>query len=176
LETTATYKVEELHNALRIKVHKKIPLWERLVLSFGLAALIGSVSFTFLGWWSILLGFATAISLFILVTGMNAQLYATKLEFVSTGDIGRRGGRGQRIVCTADVHRLEFRDPAGLRSGLYAVTERKGHCILPFLDYLQTTDVIRAIENKFPGLAEYWRENEAAKPGSLFSDGLRGMF
>lgn len=176
MDTTACYRVEELHNALRIKVHKCLELWERLILSFGFAAFVGSVSFTFLGWWSVVLGFATAISLFALLTGMNAQLYATKLEFVTTGNIGRRGGRGQRIVCTADVHRLEFRDPASQNSGLYAVTAQKGYCILPFLDYLQTMEVIRAIENKFPGLAEYWRKSAASNRGSLLSGSLRGLF
>ena len=175
LDTTASYRVEELRDALRIKVHKSHELWERLILSFGLAAFIASVSFSHLGWWSIILALVTAISPFALVTGMNAQLYATKLEFVTTGDIGRRGRSGQRIILTADVLRLEFRDRAGQRSGLYAVTAGKGSCILPFLDCPQTMEVIRAIESKFPGLAEHWRENSATNRGALFSAGLGGL-
>ena len=176
MDTTASYRVEELHNALRIKVHKSLELWERLILSFGLAAFVGSVSFTLLGWWSIVLGAATAISHFALARGMNAQLYTTKLEFVTTGNVGRRGANGRVMVCTADVHCLEFRDPAGQRSGLYAVTARNGYCILPFLDYSQTMEVIRAIEIKFPGLAEHWRENATSNRGSFLSESLRGLF
>jgi hypothetical protein len=175
LETAATYRVEELHNALRIKVHKSLPLWERLIFTFALAAFIGSISFKLFGWWSIVFVLFTVTSLVALVTGMNAQLYATKLEFVTTGNIGRRSGRGRFIVFTADVQRLEFRDPALQRSGLYAVTARKGHCILPFLNYPQTMEVIRAIENKFPGLAERWRD-PASNRGALLSEGLRGLF
>jgi hypothetical protein len=80
------------------------------------------------------------------------------------------------IVCTADVHRLEFRDPAGQRPGLYAVTARNGYCILPLFDYLQTMEVIRATDSKFPGLAEHWRANAAANRGSPLSESLRGLF
>jgi hypothetical protein len=110
------------------------------------------------------------------VAGSNAKLYATKFEFVTTGNIGRRGASGRVIVFTADVERLEFRDPTGQRSGLYALTVRKGHCILPFLDYSQTMEVVRAIENKFPGLAERWRENAASAGGALSSGSLGGLF
>jgi hypothetical protein len=171
----AYYRIEESHGALRIKVHKSLALWERLLFSVGLPALLAYVSFNFLGRGSIVLALVAAILLLALVTGMNAQLYATKLEFVTTGNIARRGGRGEHIVCTADVQRLEFRDPAGQRSGVYAVTARKEYCILPFLDYLQAMDVIRTIENKFPGLAEHWRANSASNRGSLLSEGLRGL-
>jgi hypothetical protein len=176
LQTAPIYRIEELHNALRIKVHKPFELWERLILTFGLAAFVASVSVRLVGWWSIILDLSTAISVFALLPGLDAQLYATKLEFVTTGNVGRRRGRGERVVCTADVHRLEFRNPAGQLSGLYAVTARKGFCILPFLDYLQTMQVIRAIENKFPGIAELWRENAASNRGSLLSESLRGLF
>jgi hypothetical protein len=172
----AHYRIEELHSALRIKVHKSVARWERLFFCAGVPALLGCISFTFLGWWSIVLAVATATLLFAGVTGSNAQLYATKFEFVTTGNIGRRGASGRVIVFTADVERLEFRDPTGQRSGLYAVTVRKGHCILPFLDYSQTVEVIQAIENKFPGLAERWRENAASAGGALFSGRLGGLF
>ena len=176
LETTACYRVEELHNALRIRVHKSLELWERLILSFGMAVPVVSLSLAFFGWWSTILGLATAISVFTLASGARAQLYATKLEFVRIGNISRRGGSGRVNLCTADVRGLEFRDPAGGYSGLYAVTARKGYCILPFLDYAQTMEVICAIEKKFPGLAEHWRGNTASAPGSFLSDSLCGLF
>ena len=169
------YRIEDLHGALRVRVHKSLELWERLLFSIGVPAFLAYVSSSFLAWWSIVLAAGAAILLWATVTGMSAELYATKVEFVTTGNIDRRGGRGERIVCTADVQLLEFRDPAGLRPGLYAVTTRKGHCILPFMDYLQTMEVIRAIENKFPGLAEHWRENAASTRGPLFSGSLGGL-
>ena len=160
---TANYRIEGLHSALRIKVHKRLELWERFVLSIGVSAFLAYFSFSFFGRWSIILALGAAILIFISVTGSSAQLYATRLEFVTTGNIGRRRGRSERVVCTADVQRLEFCDPAGQLSGLYAVTTKKSYCILPFLDYLQTMEVIRAIETKFPGLAERRRENAVAK-------------
>jgi hypothetical protein len=176
VEPVATqYRIEDLHGALRIKVHKSLELWERLLFSIGVPAFFAYVSSSFLAWWSIVLAAGAAILLWATVTGVNAELYATKLEFVTTGNISRRGGSGQRIVFTADVHGLEFRDPAGQRSGLYAVTAGKGSCILPFLDYPQTMEVIRAIESKFPGLAEHWRENSASNRGALFSASLGGL-
>jgi hypothetical protein len=68
-------------------------------------------------------------------------------------------------VCIGDVRHLEFRGDSGpLTSkldGLYAVTERKELCLLPFLDWEQTEQVIHAIEKKFPGLAEGWRSGKA---------------
>jgi hypothetical protein len=171
----AHFRIEEAHSALCIKAHKSLARWERLVFCAGVPALLGYISFTFLGWWSIVLAAAAATLLFAGATGRNAQLYATKLEFVTTGNIGRRGASGRVIVFTADVERLEFRDPTGQRSGLYAVTARKEHCILPFLDYSQTMEVIRAIENKFPGLAERWR-GKAASAGTPLSGSLGGLF
>jgi len=32
-------------------------------------------------------------------------------------------------------------------------------CLLPLLDGQQTTEIITAIEGKFPGLSEGWRKN-----------------
>src|SRR5260370_17209246 len=61
LETAAIYRVEELRNGLRIKGHKRLELWERLILTFGLAVFVGTVSFILLGLWSIILNLATAI-------------------------------------------------------------------------------------------------------------------
>ena len=172
----ALCRIEELRSALRVKVHKSLALWERIIFSVGIPALFAYVSSSFLGWWSIGLALSAAILIFAGVTGSNAQLYVTKFEFVTTGNIGRRGGSGQHIVLTANVQRLEFRDPTGQRPGLYAMTVRKGHCILPFLDYSQTMEVIRAIETKFPGLAEHWRENAASTRSPLLSGSLGGLF
>jgi hypothetical protein len=143
--------------------------------SLIVAAFVGSASFTLLGWWSIILSIAIVILLFAFINGTNAQLHATKLEFVTTGNIGHRGAFRRIVVCAADVQRLEFRDGIGRRSGLYAVTARKGHCILPFLDYMQAMEVIRGIENKFPGLAEHWRENAASTRRSFFSNTLSSL-
>jgi hypothetical protein len=67
-------------------------------------------------------------------------------------------------LCTGDVRRLEFRaDGSPLNhklDGLYALTDRREVCLLPFVDWEQTEKVIRAIEKKFPGLAEGWRSEK----------------
>jgi hypothetical protein len=175
LDTAAVYQVQDLYDALRIKVHKNLELWERLIFAVVLGTFVGDFSFKLFGWWSIMLAVLTAIAVFTLENGMNAQLYATKVEFLTTGNIGRRGSRTELMVLAADVQWLEFRDPPGRRSGLYAVTARKGHCVLPFLDYAQTMEVIRRIENKFPGMAERWRENSLSNSDSILKT-LSGLF
>ena len=73
-------------------------------------------------------------------------------------------------MCTGDVRRLEFRDEGGAlssrNSGLYAVTAHSIICLLPFLDFKATSEVINAIEAKFPGLAEGWHSVQPLKEKS----------
>src|SRR6266404_2251527 len=63
LKTATNYRVEELHAALRIKVHKSLERWERLLFGVGVPAFFAYVSFNFLGRWSIVLAVAAAILL-----------------------------------------------------------------------------------------------------------------
>jgi hypothetical protein len=97
------------------------------------------------------------------VKNTSAELQVTNVEFISKGNLGRRV-QTPRTVCTGDVRRLEFReDSSPLTSrlgGLYALTNRRELCLLPFLDCEQTQHVIHAIEKKFPGLAEGWRSEK----------------
>jgi hypothetical protein len=169
------YRIQELGKGLLIKAHRDAERWERL-LGAGFAVMsVGIFSANIFGgwWWTILsCGFGGAA--FAIRWGMNAQLQATNVEFVTKGDLGRRA-RIPRVLCTGDVHRLEFQDPIGRPGGLYAVTTRKSYCILPFLDYRQTAEVIRGIENRFPGLAQQWRENSSSG-GAFSSVILCGLF
>jgi hypothetical protein len=169
------YRIQELGNALLIKAHRDAERWERLLVAGFAATFVGVFGASiFGGWWWMILSCGAGVAAFAIRWGMNAQLQATNVEFVTKGDLGRRA-RIPRILCTGDVCRLEFQNPTLKPSGLYAVTARKRYCILPFLDYPQTIEVIRAIENKFPGLAERWRENAAANHGPS-SESLRGLF
>ena len=99
----------------------------------------------------------------------RTELWVTKLEFVTRRNFGR--GRRSKVIYTADVGRLEFRHGVGLgetgelKSGLYAVKSRGSACLLPYLSYSETQEVIAAIATQFPGLAERWREGYFAAPG-----------
>jgi hypothetical protein len=154
------YHIQEQTNGLRIQARQEMERWERLVLAVGVAMMVGIAAANFLGgqWW-IILSAITAVGIFQAVRSKDAELQVTNVEFTTKGDLGRRA-RTPRIVCAGDIHRLEFGGPFGplvtRPSGLYASTSRTRVCVLPFLDFRQTADVIRAIEQKFPGLAEGW--------------------
>jgi hypothetical protein len=131
-------------------------LWGRILASAFFAVLALFITDSFIGNWSWVVAPIVAIGAFATVRGSVAELRATNVEFATTGNLGRQGSRITRIVCTGDVRRLEFRETAGQLSGLYAVTARSAQCILPFVDHAETMEIIRAIESKFPGLAEAW--------------------
>ena len=86
----------------------------------------------------------------------RAELRVTSKELRTTGNIGRRNRLGSRTVFAADIDRLEFQRGtewfATRRSGLYAVTAKRDLCILPFIDQQQTAEIIKTVENRFPGL------------------------
>jgi hypothetical protein len=153
----ATYEISQLRNGLRINVRKDMSLWGRILLSSFLAVIALIVTDSFVGNWSWGVALIFGIGAFATIRGSSAELRATNVEFVARGNFGRRGSRVARVVCTGDVRRLEFRDIAGQHSGLYALTARSAQCILPFLDYAETTEIIQVIEAKFPGLAETWQ-------------------
>ncbi len=162
------YDIQESASGLRVRASQDTELWVRLIAAGGAATVVGMVTASYLGLW-LWAGFliVAGITAFLTSARTGAQLHATKFEFTSTGNIGRRVRR--RVVYTADVRRLEFWQAGGpFRSGpdgLYTVTDHGRKCLLPFLDYRQTIQVIRAIEDKFPGLAQKWR---AESPHSLF--------
>ena len=149
---SSRYRISEVANGLLIKSHRDAARWQRLAGPAVAVMLVGIFSADILGgwWWTILAALAGAAA-YSSKWGRNAQLLATSVEFVTTGNI---------------LH-LEFRDY--IISGLYAVTARGTHCILPFLDHQQTMEVIRAIEDRFPGLAEYWHKHRLTTDGTLFT-------
>jgi hypothetical protein len=166
---TTHYHIQELANGLRIHAGQERELWERLFASGIVAAVIGFATATLLGrWWWCILSAIAAVGVFQAVRSRNAELQVTNVEFITRGDLGQRV-QTPRVVCTGDVCRLEFRGDIGPitsnRDGLYALTERKELCLLPFLDWKQTKQVIHAIENKFPGLGEIWRSRESIGNG-----------
>lgn len=103
------------------------------------------------------MAFCVAAGAFATAKGSRADLEVTNVEFVTTGNIGRRGSRTTKVVCTGDVRGLEFRDTTAQGSGLYALMARSPQCILPFVDYSEAMEVIRTIQKRFPGLAESWQ-------------------
>jgi hypothetical protein len=150
------YHIEDLRNGLRIKVWKETKLWERFLLTCVAAIAVLAVTHTLIGYWSWILSLVAASATFAGARGQEAILDATNVEFVARGNFGLRGSKTTRIVCTGDVRRLEFRDIAGQHRGLYAVTDRSAKCIVPFLDYSETIEIIQAIKAKFPGVAQAW--------------------
>jgi hypothetical protein len=119
------YRIQELGNGLLIKAHRDAERWERL-LGAGFAVMFVGVfsANVFGGWWWTILSCGAGVAAFAIRWGVDAQLQATNVEFVTKGDLGRRA-RIPRLLCTGDVCRLEFQDPTGRPSGLYAVTARK---------------------------------------------------
>jgi hypothetical protein len=151
------FEITELRNSIRISVGGDLPMWARILASFIPAVAAISVGHALLGNWIWLVAFCFAAIGFAAARGSHADLNVTNVEFVTRGNIGRRGSSATQIVCTGDVRGLEFRDTTGQRSGLYALTARSPKCILPFVGYSEAMEIIRAIQKKFPGLAEVWR-------------------
>jgi hypothetical protein len=154
------FEITELRNSIRISVAEDLPTWGRILLGLIAAAAAFSLCRALLGNWSWIVAFCVAAIAFAVAKGSRADLNVTNVEFETRGNIGRRGTRTTQIVCTGDVQGLEFRDSTGQRSGLYALTTRSSKCVLPFINYAEAMEVIRAIRKKFPGLAEIWQVQE----------------
>jgi hypothetical protein len=161
------HRVQELASGLRVQVHQDLERWERLLVAAVAAVAAVAVGFPaalYLGGWSwAILSIIGALTALGVARGKSAELQVTNVEFITKGDLGRRV-RTPRIVCTGDVRQIEFRE-----GGLYAVTAHSTVCLLPLLDFNATAEVIRAIENKFPGLAEGWRSRQPFKENYLGS-------
>jgi hypothetical protein len=151
------FEITELRNAIRISVGQDLPLWARILVSFIPAVAALSIGYALLGGWVWLVAICIAAIAFATARGSRVDLNVTNVEFVTRGNIGRRGSKATQVVCTGDVLGLEFRDSTAQRTGLYALTARSQKCILPFVDYSESMQVIGAIQKKFPGLAESWK-------------------
>jgi hypothetical protein len=151
------FEITELKSSIRISVAEDLPTWGRILLGFIAVAAAFSLSRALLGNWSWIVAFCVAGVTLATARSSRADLDVTNVEFVTRGNIGRRGSRTTQVVCTGNVRGLEFRDTTGQRSGLYALTARSSQCILPFVGYSEAMDVVRAIQKKFPGLAETWK-------------------
>jgi hypothetical protein len=155
------FQIQELASGLRVQARQDLPRWERLLVAGIVAGVVGIPSASFVGgWWWALLSAIAAAATYGSVKNTSAELQVTNVEFISKGNLGRRI-QTPRIVCTGDVRRIEFREgssPLTSRlEGLYALTDRQELCLLPYLDWEQTEQVIQAIEKKFPGMSHGWR-------------------
>jgi hypothetical protein len=162
------FHIRELTGGLCVEVREDFKRWQRLLVAGFVGTCVGAVSARLLGgWWWIFLSIVAAWAAFAVARGRRAELQVTNVEFYSSGDIGRRVHK--RIVCTGDVRCLEFREESAFvprYGGLYAATAHGTTLLLPMLDFNATAEVIRAIENKFPGLAEGWRSGQLQKEKS----------
>jgi hypothetical protein len=160
----ARYHIREGTIALYIEVHRDLKHWQRLLMAGFVGICVGIASARLLGgWWWTLLSIVAARAAFGVARGRRAELQVTNVEFFSSGAIGRRVHK--RIVCTGDVRRLEYREESRFipgYGGLYAATAHGATLLLPMLDCNETAEVIRAIESKFPGLAERWQNANAS--------------
>ena len=151
------FEITDLRNSIRISVAEDLPVWGRILIGFIAAAAAFSLRRAILGNWSWIVAFCVAGVTLATARGSRADLDVINVEFVTRGNIGRRGGRTTQVVCTGNVRGLEFRNATGQRTGLYALTARSSQCILPFVGYSEAMDVIRAMQRKFPGVAETWQ-------------------
>jgi hypothetical protein len=163
-----SFRIQELRDGLLVQAKRETELWARLIVAVIAAVFAGTASAAYLGAWNrVFLSIVAGLLGFAAAQSQQAQLKVTNVEFTATGDLGRRV-QTPRVVCTADVLRLEFQGESGpftsKRDGLYALTARRELCLLPFLDWVQAVQVIRAIEEKFPGLAEHWRAQSPTRP------------
>ena len=170
----AEYRVTELHNGLRISVRKEMEIRERLLPAGIIAIIVGFAAERVFGIWSWIPAFLLGTLIFNFIKFKAAYLTATNVEFVTAGYLGKRV-RTPRIVCIADVESLEFECPTFGLQGLYAVTKRGSYCILPFLDYKQTAEVIREMERIFPRLAQMWDEKSAKNRRGVLSGVLGSL-
>lgn len=159
---SANCRISEFGDGLKVVATTEVSTFVKMLIALFFGVAFFGVTRVFFGYWSALIAPVVAGLTFLSKMGGQVELRATKVELVATGNLGRRGGRLTRVVCSGDVRGLEFRDLAGSRRGLYAVTNKTAHCILPFLDYEQTMEVIHAIKEKFPGLAEAWGAESAS--------------
>jgi hypothetical protein len=159
----SSYQIREVQNGLRIRAFSERSFRERALagLIISIAGVLAANSILSLPhysrWiWLNVLPLVAGMLVFVVTKTKSVELLAGNAEFAVRGDFGRRPPN-RFVIFTADIRRIEFRPGFDLDSdGLYAVTAKAEIRLLPFLDHEQTTEVIRAIESRFPGLAEGW--------------------
>jgi hypothetical protein len=83
---SSSYRGDDLGCGLRIRSHRDMEIWERLLAACfaGVVAAVATSTFLKTCWCVIVaLGISTAV--FVAVRGMNAELRATNVAFVSRG-------------------------------------------------------------------------------------------
>jgi hypothetical protein len=163
MERHSEYTIRDEGSTLRVRSQTPWKLWQRLggaVLGGLVASMIVSDLFHVV-WWP-LVGFAFAVLAYFSGAGVRkAELRMSALECYTKANFSKSLVRG-RTVLTGDILWLEYNEQGfstSARGGLYAARRSGSVCLLPLLDGQQTTEVIAAIEAKFPGLSEGWRKN-----------------
>ena len=150
---------------LFIRVQAPLKAWERLfVAAVGGAVLSGLIFQIFKTQWWPLVAIVSSLAIYFAEPGMStAELRMSAVECYSSANVGKNLSRG-RVLLTADILWLEYNEHGFSMSdsvtsgGVYAVKRSGSVCLLPLLNGDQTMQVIAAIEQKFPGLAENWRK------------------
>ncbi len=91
----------------------------------------------------------------------RAKFHMTSLECVTQSN-SINGYYSGKTVLTADIRWLEYRQEQASESstepeGLFAVTRTGERCLIPFVSYEQSSELISVIEGQFPAFAEKWR-------------------
>lgn len=166
MSNPSNLRIQDHGNELLVTMDTRIGLWLRLLAAgFGaLGAALAASDFFHPTWpLTLLVALLAGLSIFMSLPGsQRAQLRMNARECVTTANFSKVLSRG-RTVLNADIRWLEYGDQELLanggdsNSGLYAVKLHGSVCLLPLLEGAQTMQVIAAIEQKFPGLAEAWR-------------------
>ena len=161
---TTKYTITEFADMLRIQVTVVFSVRERL-LTAGIIGLIfaGFAYQSSTRGWALAVAFLATVLVFFGSKTKRSTVDVTKLELSTSGTGGGRGGRRARTVFTANVSQLKFQSASylrGAKEGLYADTASTPILILPYVDSKQVTEIIHAIERKFPVLAQRWYANQ----------------
>jgi hypothetical protein len=173
------YSIRDSGDALNVSVRNEISLFLRVVCGGFAGWLIWFVIGIHLpSLWRLALAIASGLCVVVFFRETTARLSATKTEFQVDGADHREpegSRRGVVTILTAKVYRLEYQEHDSGGQGIYAVTATGEPLLLPYVDASQAEEIISAIRNKFPGLAELWKRSEAAadkaargKSGGLF--------
>jgi hypothetical protein len=166
MQRRSQYTIRDAGSSLLIRSQARWKAWHRPAVGVAVG-LAGSIVLNELyhSAWCPVVGLVLGVGAYFSEPGVSwAQLRISALECHTIANFSKSLKRG-RTVLTGDILWLEYNeqgfsmhDGPG-RAGLYAARRSGSICLLPLLDGQQTTEIIVAIENKFPGLAGMWRKH-----------------
>ena len=172
------YTIRDEGGSLLIRSQMRWKAWQRpaVAIAVGLGGSMVINELYHSAWW-LVAGLVLGVVAYFSTPGVSwAQLRISAFECHTIANFSKSLTQG-RTVLTGDILWLEYNeqgfsmnDGTG-RAGLYAARRSGSICLLPLLDGQQTTEIIMAIEKKFPGLAELWKKhsprNKAIQTASL---------